>query len=98
MDSIDYWSERHLLNKQANIQRAIKYEKKAIRQLNHALDDVQSDINGWLRKYAKEDGMTLNDATKLLRGSELEGWQQTLDEWELMAKSGGFEHEMNLEY
>lgn len=98
MDSIDYWTERHLLNKQANIQRSIKYEKKAIRQLNHALDDVQSDINGWLRKYAKEDGMTLNDATKLLRGSELEGWHQTLDEWELMAKSGGFEHEMNLEY
>lgn len=60
---------------------------------------IEQEIDSWCKKYAKKDGTIDSiDAKKLLKGSELKDFKYSLAEWERMAKQGGFNHEMDLEY
>ncbi|MDR2833529.1 MAG: minor capsid protein [Streptococcaceae bacterium] len=94
-----YWENRYLELKQNQLNNVKEFEKEYLQRLSETQQLIEQEINKWAIKYATEDGtITQQDAKKLLRGSELQNWKQTLAEWERMAKDGGYQHEMNLEY
>ncbi len=68
-------------------------------RLKQTQKEIEQEINKWCAKYANEDG-TIDpiEAKKQLRGADLQNFKYSLSEWERMAKAGGYDHEMNLEY
>lgn len=98
MDS-KYWLGRYLAIKKAQLSKAKRYEDDYRKRMAETQKAIEAEMDSWIARYAKEDG-TLDplEAKKLLRGKDLKEWKYTLAEWEAMAKEGGYEKEMNLEY
>ncbi|WP_225666807.1 minor capsid protein [Lactococcus garvieae] len=96
---LTYWQKRYLKTKQLQLSKAEAYEKEYAKRLRETQKLIEQEIDSWCKKYAKKDG-TIDpiDAKKLLKGSELKDFKYSLAEWERMAKQGGFNHEMDLEY
>ncbi|WP_346349625.1 minor capsid protein [Lactococcus formosensis] len=96
---LTYWQKRYLKTKQLQLSKAEAYEKEYAKRLKETQKLIEQEIDSWCKKYAKKDG-TIDpiDAKKLLKGSELKDFKYSLAEWERMAKQGGFNHEMDLEY
>ncbi|WP_308004449.1 minor capsid protein [uncultured Lactococcus sp.] len=96
---LSYWQKRYLKTKQLQLSKAEAYEKEYAKRLKETQKLIEQEIDSWCKKYAKKDG-TIDpiDAKKLLKGSELKDFKYSLAEWERMAKQGGFNHEMDLEY
>ncbi|MDG6130823.1 minor capsid protein [Lactococcus formosensis] len=96
---LSYWQKRYLKTKQLQLSKAVAYEKEYGKRLKETQKLIEQEIDSWCKKYAKKDG-TIDpiDAKKLLKGSELKDFKYSLAEWERMAKQGGFNHEMDLEY
>ncbi|MCT1195267.1 hypothetical protein EFL90_11570 [Lactococcus lactis] len=97
--TLTYWQKRFLQVKQAQLDKAATYEKEYNQRLKQTQKEIEQEINKWCAKYAKEDG-TIDplEAKKQLRGADLQNFKYSRDEWERMAKAGGYDHEMNLEY
>ncbi|KAA8371113.1 hypothetical protein FE410_05330 [Leuconostoc carnosum] len=95
---MDYWQKRHLDNKQASLARSNHYEGYVLAQSEETLVEIQAVLKKWLYKYAISGGVTVEDATKKLRGKDLAKWYQTLDNWEQLARDGGYENQLNLAY
>lgn len=94
-----YWLGRYLAIKKAQLSKAMRYEDDYRKRMSETQKAIEAEMDSWIARYAKEDG-TLDplEAKKLLRGKDLKEWKYTLAEWEAMAKEGGYEKEMNLEY
>lgn len=94
-----YWLGRYLAIKKAQLSKAKRYEDDYRKRMAETQKAIEAEMDSWIARYAKEDG-TLDplEAKKLLRGKDLKEWKYTLAEWEAMAKEGGYEKEMNLEY
>lgn len=94
-----YWLGRYLAIKKAQLSKAKRYEDDYRKRMAETQKAIEAEMDSWIARYAKEDG-TLDplEAKKLLRGKDLKKWKYTLAEWEAMAKEGGYEKEMNLEY
>lgn len=94
-----YWLGRYLAIKKAQLSKAKRYEDDYRKRMAETQKAIEVEMDSWIARYAKEDG-TLDplEAKKLLRGKDLKEWKYTLAEWEAMAKEGGYEKEMNLEY
>lgn len=97
--SDSYWEDRAVEQKKKELNNVKDYEKSYAKRLSETQKLIEKELEKWYAKYAEEDG-TLDpfQAKKKLTDKELSGWKQSLSEWEKMAKSGGYEHEMKLEY
>lgn len=94
-----YWSGRYLDVKKAQLSKAKKYENDYLKRMAETQEEIDKEITKWVKKYAEEDGLIDPiEAKRMLRGKDLSKWNYTLEQWETMAKDGGYEKEMNLEY
>lgn len=99
MRSAEYWRKRALKVKNLALVEGEQYEFDMAKRLANVALEVESAIDEWANKYAEEDGtVNADEARQLLRGVENHQWQKTLDEWERKARTGGYDHELNLEY
>jgi SPP1 gp7 family putative phage head morphogenesis protein len=98
-DVQQYWEDRYLDIKKAQLSKAKKYEKEYKRRLKETQKEIEKEINSFVKKYASADGtISASQAKKILTGKDLQGWKQDLAEWERMAKSGSYKQQMDMQY
>ena len=69
---IEYWENRTIELKKAELQNEIQYVKELQEQYDKALLTINKQINDWLLKFADNNGnITLEEAKKLLNSKEL---------------------------
>lgn len=98
MKTSDYWNKRYLEIKSQSLENSENYERDSYKRLDGVLVDFNEAIKSFINRYSNDGKIDKTDATKLLRGLELNQWKYSLDEWERMAKVGGYDKQMNIEY
>ena len=87
---IEYWKNRTIELKKAEVQNEIQYVKELQEQYDRALLTVQKQINDWLLKFAKNNGnITLEEAKKLLNSKELKELKWDVNEYIKYGRENG---------
>ena len=66
MNSAEYWRLREEKQRLKNIKDEKEYDKKIKEIYQRMMDEVQSEINNFYAKYAKDTGITMAEAKKEL--------------------------------
>lgn len=98
LSNIDYWQRRYLQIKAKEIRNTEAYERALQPELNGLFRDLNKEMEGWYVRYANNNGISKEDAAKILAGIHTKHWQLTLKEFEKKAKAGGHTQELNNEY
>ena len=99
VEDLSYWQKRYLKIKADAIAAVELEEKEARKRIAPAKKELIRLTERFVSRYSLEDGVLDETAVKKkLRGVELKAWNNTLDEWERKAKTGGYDRELNLEY
>lgn len=76
MNSRDYWIERALDRDAA----AMKSENQLIRELNslykRAFRDIKNELNTWYNNYARDNGLTFQEAQRVLTPIEMQQYKE----------------------
>ena len=72
MNSAEYWRLREEKQRLKNIKDEKKYDKKIIEIYQRMMDEVQSEINNFYAKYAKDTGITMAEAKKRASNLDME--------------------------
>lgn len=88
MNTLDYWTRRA-------IEREQRWQSIATRELNEkvklyyeqSLEKIQRDIAALYAKYATENGLSMTEARRLIRGDEFRVWRMTLEEYVKASKN-----------
>ena len=76
-----------------NHETAIDTYRKAEKALNAAQASIDRDIAYWLMRIAKNNGINMAEARKLLQGAELEEFKWTVEEYIARGRAGGVDEE-----
>lgn len=95
---MDYWQERLLQVKAAQMESDERYIHKMSKQYRDLAKSVKKELNFWIKKFSENDNLTKEEAYKLLSKSEQRKWQMTLAEFKAKAKEDGYEQMLNREY
>lgn len=93
-----YWTRRFLTVKAKQLKNTEDYERALQPELNGLFREFQSEFESWYVKYANNEGISKEDATKLLQNIDTKHWEITLKQFEEKAKAGGFDQELNSIY
>lgn len=77
---IEYWSNRAERNFLAGEKDALDIAKGLSKNYKDAMKQIEEKINGFYGKYASQNGISFEDAQKLLNKSELKSFKEYLDE------------------
>jgi len=86
-------SEKDLQNrmtereKELNDLATAELNAKVKRYYEQSLEKIQRDIESLYARYATENGLTMAEARKLIRGKEFRQWRMTLEEYVQAAKT-----------
>lgn len=72
MKNSEYWKKRFELLEQSQHQKGIQCYADIERQYRHAQKQIEGQISAWYQRFAKNNGITLADARKMLTNRELE--------------------------
>lgn len=67
----NYWRERFELLEQSQHERSLFYYAEIERAYGQALKDIESDILRWYNRFATSEGISLDEAKRLLKTDEL---------------------------
>lgn len=98
MDTQKYWQRRELQLKQRQLKNAANYEyalESRLKELNRA---VEREIRQWEGKYADTNGISQEEAQRILNGIETKHFELTLEEFEAKAKAGNDKKLLDSEY
>lgn len=95
---MDYWQERLLQVKAAQMESDERYIQKMSKQYRDLAKSIKKELSFWIKKFAENDNLTKDEAYKLLSKSEQRKWQMTLAEFKAKAKEDGYEQILNREY
>ncbi|WP_409440645.1 minor capsid protein [Lentilactobacillus hilgardii] len=93
-----YWTRRFLTVKAKQLKNTEDYERTLQPELNGLFREFQSEFESWYVKYANNEGISKEDAAKLLQNIDTKHWEITLKQFEEKAKAGGFDQELNSIY
>jgi len=79
--SREYWEERFAALEEAQSKRGAEYFAELEKQYNRASASVQRDIERWYTRFAVNNEITLQEARKLLTGSDLEEFHWNVMEY-----------------
>ena len=77
MNNKDYWIKRALMQEQKTKEKSEKFLNDLQKQYNTAFIEIETDIQNWYKKYAKENNISILEAKKIL--SEKETKEYILD-------------------
>lgn len=80
MNNREYWQIRALLQEQAAKEKGSKFLKDLAKMYNISLKEIQKDIEKWFKRYAKEEGIALEEAKRLLTAKETIGYQLAMEQ------------------
>ena len=81
MKSREYWSKRFELLELSQLNKGAKYYAELEKQYLKACSDVQKEVEAWYARFANENGITLQDASKRLNSKELEEFRWSVQEY-----------------
>jgi len=90
MPSSDYWSRRFEDIQDRLMESGDGFYKKARRRCLQAAADIEKEINAFYGRFAHENGITYEAATRILNGSERMQFKMTLDEYIKKARTLNF--------
>ncbi|EQH27626.1 hypothetical protein QM1_0861, partial [Clostridioides difficile DA00212] len=68
----DYWRKRFEQLEEAQNNKSVKYYLELEKQYKLAINNIEKDILAWYNRFAKNEGISLLEAKKLLNTRELE--------------------------
>lgn len=77
----NYWRERFKLLEQSQHERSLFYYAEIERAYAQALRDIESDILRWYNRFAKSEGISLDEAKKLLKADELAEFKWNVNDY-----------------
>ena len=89
----DYWQKRYERILDEAFQKATLTDEEIKKQYARALRRMEKAINDWYRRFANENGITLQEARKLLDKYEMKAFKMDLKEFEKEAKQFGMSKE-----
>lgn len=76
MNSAEYWRLREEKQRLKNIKDEKEYDKKIKEIYQRMMDEVQSEINNFYAKYAKDTGITLAETKKRASNLDMEAYSR----------------------
>ncbi|HBE9731012.1 TPA: minor capsid protein [Clostridioides difficile] len=77
----DYWRKRFEQLEEAQNNKSVKYYLKLEKQYKLAMNSIEKDILAWYNRFAKNEGISLLEAKKLLNTRELEEFKWSGEEY-----------------
>lgn len=81
MNSKEYWQKRGELTKAHLMQKADDFADDMEKAYKAASESIEKDISVFFQRFAKNEGITLAEANKLLKAGELEQFKMTVEEY-----------------
>ncbi|MBA1392846.1 hypothetical protein EQ500_03015, partial [Lactobacillus sp. XV13L] len=98
MAKLNYWQRRFLQEKDQQLTNAAQYEAAMRARLKEAEQALEKEVDHWLKRYAANQEIDIQEARKILQTIGTRDWHMTLKEFEAKAKAGGYDKELNAEY
>lgn len=76
-----YWANRMRILEESLLDTGYKYTQNLERQYDAAIRTVESQIGAWYQRFAKDNGITLAEARKLLTTQELKEFRWSVEEY-----------------
>lgn len=76
-----YWKERFNIMTAANARMSQQTYNEVAHAFDLAFKDIQRDIDVWMQRFAKNNGVTLAEARKMLNARELKELKWDVDEY-----------------
>lgn len=76
-----YWKERMEALEEALLEQGEEYCRNLEKQYNLAVAEISKKISAWYGRFAKNNGITLAEAKKLLNSDDLLEFQWTVEEY-----------------
>ncbi|HBF0844942.1 TPA: minor capsid protein [Clostridioides difficile] len=77
----DYWRKRFEQLEEAQNNKSVKYYLELEKQYKLAMNSIEKDILVWYNRFAKNEGISLLEAKKLLNTRELEEFKWGVEEY-----------------
>ncbi|EQG67246.1 phage head morphogenesis, SPP1 gp7 family domain protein [Clostridioides difficile DA00160] len=77
----DYWRKRFEQLEEAQNNKSVKYYLELEKQYKLAINSIEKDILAWYNRFAKNEGISLLEAKKLLNTRELEEFKWRVEEY-----------------
>lgn len=81
MKSSDYWKKRGELTQNILLQKADRFIDDMERSYKEAYNSIENEINVFFQRFAVNEGLSMNDAKKLLNSNEIEKFKMTVEEY-----------------
>ena len=81
MPNEEYWAKRFEMLENAQHNKAEKFVKDMEKVYARTLDALEKDIEQWYSRLAKNNGISTNEAKKLLTANELKEFKWTVEEY-----------------
>ena len=81
MNNRDYWQKRGELTQKRLMSKADGFADDMEDVYKRAIADMEKDIDIFFQRFAKNEGMTLTEAKKLLKDGELDRFKMTVEEY-----------------
>lgn len=75
-----------------------EYIQKMLKEYDRLSNRIYKEIQGWMDRYADNEGITPDEAYQQLSKDEQLTWTMTLKEFRQKAIEGGYDQELNREY
>ncbi|EQF75714.1 minor capsid protein, partial [Clostridioides difficile] len=77
----DYWRKRFEQLEEAQNNKSVKYYLELEKQYKLAINSIEKDMLAWYNRFAKNEGISLLEAKKLLNTRELEEFKWSVEEY-----------------
>lgn len=81
MKNSDYWQKRGELTQNILLQKADSFIDDMERSYKEAYNSIENEINVFFQRFAVNEGLSMNDAKKLLNSKEVEKFKMTVEEY-----------------
>ena len=81
MKNSDYWQKRVELTQNILLQKADSFIDDMERSYKEAYNSIENEINVFFQRFAVNEGLSMNEAKKLLNSNEIEKFKMTVEEY-----------------
>ena len=81
MKNSDYWQKRGELTQNILLQKADSFIDDMERSYKEAYNSIENEINVFFQRFAVNEGLSMNEAKKLLNSNEIEKFKMTVEEY-----------------
>lgn len=87
MQKQEYWQNRFALLEKALTKNSSTFYKNIERKYNRAIKDLEKDLSYWYGRFAKNEGISLAEAKKILDKGELAAFKMSVEDYIKRGKS-----------